>query len=304
MTIPTTPPSSPTRSPSVDHTPVHTGEPAVGPTVDTGPARRRSRQPGPHIRRPGRRPVDLTARDMLWLTSLARYGLLAYSQIGGVIDASPSAVRERGRKLAAAGLTLSRDAGVTAERVWRLTPHGLRAAGLDLPAADVSLGTVGHVVAVADLGVRFEVAAGETVVTAREIRAATQPGRQPTPGMTLARTLHGGEDAVYVGTLVQPGGSTYTRVPDLVLVRPPADDGSPQSVAIEVLLTRPSPAALGRMLRAYAQSHHIGHVVVYAHARGIASAISRAAATLGMADMIEIRRWTPATRGWGQPAAA
>lgn len=253
--------------------------------------------------RPGRRPgpgMRVTPADVAVLQFLTRYRYATYAQIAGYVGREEATLRQRFRRLKRAGLVVGENSGVTAKTVWLPTPLGVRFSGLDLPTPTVSPATATHTLGLVDLGMRFE-AAGETVVTEREIRAADTRER-PTARMLAARRFYGDERAasgadnrstrfvVHLGA----GDGQYIHVPDMVLARPPLPDGAPQSVAIELELRRKPPTQWRKILRAYRDSQAIGYTIYYTHRRDIRDGIQRAANELGMTDQIEVRKFTPA----------
>lgn len=252
----------------------------------------------------GRRPgsgLRITDRDLELLRFLARYQYATYPQIAAYLDTTTNALRQRFPRLRAAGLIEWDNAGVTAAGVWRPTRLGIKLSGLDLPVPGLSWGTAAHTLGLVDIGIRFE-RAGETVVTEREIRAADQRGRQPSDRMRAARSFHnpqsGGLEAeVMPEPLYMVRSGKYWHAPDMVLVRPPAAGGEPQSIAVELEMTHKEPARLRRILNAYKHARNIGYVIYYTHRKDIRDAIQRAADGLGISHKLEVRRFVPAESG-------
>lgn len=244
--------------------------------------------------------VKVTERDVALLQFLTRYRYATYPQIAGYLGTSVNALRQRFPRLAKAGLIVGDNAGQAKFLAWRPTETGVLLSGLDLPTPTLSWATAAHTLGLVDIGIRME-AAGETVVTEREIRAA-ETRERPTERMIAARKFYGDERAstdvdaatpmfvVHLGA----GEGQFTHIPDMVLLREPGPDGAPQSVAIELELRRKPPTQWRKILRAYRDSKVFGYVVYYVHRRDIRDGIQKAAIELGMTHMIEVRKFTPA----------
>jgi len=138
---------------------------------------------------------------------------------------------------------------------------------------------------------------GEMTVTEREIRSSQHMGRtigqdgidyaelrlvcQLSSEYEDAPELVEGNERLFV--VYGGGGKSGEHIPDLVVPRPRAADGSTQSIAIEVELTPKSKADWQRILRAYWGSGWMfKRVLYYTQSPAIRDAVSRIADDIGM----------------------
>lgn len=122
----------------------------------------------------------------------------------------------------------------------RATREGLGYAGLGLPVAEVSPGSVEHWLRCTDLGLRLEAGHGpEALLTERELRVAEQIERRPIA-------------SAKVGEL--PSGHPRLHRPDLVLL------GGEQPVVFEVELTPKTPHRLQQLMRAWRRASWVAEV--------------------------------------------
>lgn len=122
----------------------------------------------------------------------------------------------------------------------RATRDGLVYAGLGLPVAEVSPGSVEHWLRCADLGLRLEAEHGpEALLTERELRVAEQIERRPIA-------------SAKVGEL--PSGHPRLHRPDLVLL------GREPPVVFEVELTPKAPHRLQQLMRAWRRANWVAEV--------------------------------------------
>lgn len=241
----------------------------------------------------------LTSRDILTLQFLARYKYATYPQLGAYLDMAPDALRRRLPRLAAEGVLAFKSVGKTS-KVWVPTKTGITLSGLDLTVPETSLGTANHSLALVDLGIWFE-QGGERVVTEREIRAADVRGKL-TERMIEARSLIYPDialdelaarvDGPPLFSALIGSGEAYMHIPDMVIVRPPAEDGSPGSIAIELELRRKARSAWKRVFAAYASSPNVGLVVYYTHRRDLATALTSTIKDMGLDYMIKVKKYT------------
>jgi hypothetical protein len=241
-------------------------------------------------RGPGMR---LTERDIVILQFLTRYRFANYPQIAGYTGRSEEALRQAMGRLRRAGLVTTpanRETRVIDRDLWLPTKVGVDLSGLDLPVPTYSPATAFHTLGLVDIGIRFE-AAGETVVTEREIRAADTRER-PTDRMLRAQAFYGDPAAGRPPFVISLGAGQgqFTHIPDAVLLRAPSD-GSPQTVAIELELRRKPPTQWRKILRAYRDSPNIGYVVYFTDSKPIRDGLAQAAKALSMEHMMEVRRY-------------
>ena len=86
-------------------------------------------------------------------------------------------------------------------------------------------------------------------------------------------------------------GERYLHIPDMVLVRPPAPDGSPGSIASELELRRKTRSLWKQIFSAYAASPNIGLVVYYTHRRKLATALTATIKDMGLDYMIVVKKY-------------
>jgi hypothetical protein len=138
---------------------------------------------------------------------------------------------------------------------------------------------------------------GEMTVTEREIRRSQHMGRtigqdgidyaelrlvtQLASEYEDAPELAEGNERLFI--VYGGGGKSGEHIPDLVVPRPRAADGSTQSIAIEVELTPKSKADWQRILRAYWGSGWMfKRVLYYTQSSAIRDALTRIADDIGM----------------------
>jgi hypothetical protein len=146
---------------------------------------------------------------------------------------------------------------------------------------------------------------GEMTVTEREIRQGQmrwRGGRSTAEMRNLVdlaisspeepqELLEGNEGLFVVYGL---GGADGEHIPDLVVARERAEDGTPQHLAIELELTgKPNPQ-WKRILRWYRDNGGMYSKVYYfTHKRSIATALRRADEEVGLGDRLVIRKYIP-----------
>lgn len=189
------------------------------------------------------------------LAWLACSGPASSGELEAVAARSSRTVIAHLRRLEAAGLVRSVALLRGEPALHTLTRAGLRAAGRpELETVAISAASFGHHLAVARVAVALR-QAGEQVGGERELRAFERSER-----CSLASAAVG---------LARDGGVAWHR-PDLVCWRP----GPP--IAIEVELTVKAPERLRTIVRSWARSRLIGHVVYYAPpaaARAVGAAV-------------------------------
>ena len=257
-------------------------------------------RPGPKYRTSrSQRAVKLTDRDIEILRFLCRYRFATYAQLVACFDTSFNMMRRRMPKLQREGLVKSMTFGATTFLLWRVTDAGADMSGLNLSAPrKIAATTIRHDLGLVDLGIRFE-AAGEMVVTEREIRAADTRDAV-SDRMQVARTQ--GQrtlttEPVYAVAFGAGNGKQrgHMHIPDMVLVRPPKN-GAPQSIAIELETQHKSPTRIREVLYAYkrASERNVGMVVFYTDRKAVRNSVNQAAIDTGTTTIVEIRKWAPA----------
>ena len=275
------------------------GPPVLGEAVPPAPWSDLAGRGGPVAARRAtrRKGMVVTDRDILALQFLTRYGFATYPQLGAYLGMKPSVVRRRMPKLEALGLVTFESVG-RACKVWLPTASGIDLCGLDLTVPKASSATATHSLGLVDLGIGFE-RRKEVVVTERELRSADLRGRPLSDRMIDALAL------VYPGVLVDDleervrgqaplfavpmgGGQQRFHRPDMVLARPPAPDGSPGSIALELELTRKPRSTWAAVFAGYASAAYIGLVVYYTNKQEIVTALTACAKAMDLDYLIKV----------------
>lgn len=244
------------------------------------------------------RGIVITDRDIRMLQFLARYKYATYPQLAAYLQVEPDALRRRLPRLRVEGILAFKSVG-RPSKVWVPTRTGIALSGLDLTVPETSLATGKHSAALVDLGIRFE-QGGERVVTEREIRAADVRGRL-TDRMLAARALTypnavlqdlpARVDGPPLFSVTMGSGERYRHIPDMVLVRPPAPDGSPGSIAIELELCRKTRSLWRQIFNAYSHQENIGLVVYFTHRRELSTALTSTIKDMGLERLILVKKY-------------
>jgi hypothetical protein len=227
------------------------------------------------------------------LRFIARYRYVTYPQLVQRFGIPIASLRRRMPKLQREGLLAPVRGGPTTYTLWRVTEEGAAIAGLLIdPPKKIAWSHVAHTLGLADLGIQFE-EAGELVVTEAEIRASdtrAASGRMETVMRQGYRAV-AGAPVFAVGA----SGRGGLHVPDMVLARAenPRFPGQPQSLAIELELTRKAPARIRQVLLAYRKAPNIGAVVYFTHDHLVRNLIEKCAADTLTTDIVDVRRWEP-----------
>ena len=210
----------------------------------------------------------LTVDDRRLLVSLARYGVLSWSQICRwfYVGAERRTSVRLGRLLEA-GLVV-KSSYEWAGSVWWLSREGTQLAAdlseavpLTKPLKGPPTERLLHRLAVADVGLRYE-SAGVSVLTEREVRACEQ-GTRTSAGEVAARLGVKGRPWIDVGgrerwfVVAEPGAEGSIHLPDLVLV------AAGQRRAVEVELTPKEKIRAVKILRGYAWQADVFNSVQY-----------------------------------------
>lgn len=265
--------------------------------------------------------LQITDRDRLILAFLARYRYAIYPQITAALGISYETARRRMSKMAKAGLVDKHISHRNTAVLWLPTRQGIAIAGLDLPAPEINLGSLAHTLGLVDLGVMYETRHPDfTVITEREIRAADT--RNATDRMRAAYATHGihvpGPDGhtpghaeldasgftpeerakaertgpLYCVRINDHTGKASIHVPDMVLVKDPNPDGTPNSIAVELELSHKPAHRWEQVLTAYKHADNIAGVIYWTHKANIANNIRTLAHKHGIAHMIQIKKFT------------
>ncbi len=237
--------------------------------------------------------TQLQPRDLQMLRFIGRYRYVTYPQIVQRFGIPVASLRRRMPKLQREGLVTPLRGGPTTYTLWRVTEEGAAIAGLMIdPPRKIAWSHVAHTLGLADLGIQFE-EAGELVVTEAEIRASdtrAASGR-------MAKVQAQGHRAISGAPVFAVGasGRDGLHVPDMVLAREenPRFPGQPQSLAIELELTRKAPARIRQVLLAYRKAPNIGAVVYFTQDHLVRNLIEKCAADTHTTDIVDVRRWQP-----------
>lgn len=321
-TAPPITPTGPAAHPTVDHVPnpqadpdPRPGERHDDPAAPKRPATSRGARTGKTTKavtiprsksrtgKRGRPPgVTLTDRDRVLIEFLARYKYATYQQAADYLGMSNDALRQRVRKLERIQV-IAIHRGATAINLLTATAAGMAAVGLELPISAPQWNSMRHTLGLVDLGVFFE-QAGEVVVTEREIHAAWAKGQLTRRMMQAAEwttaPIQFGESNPQMGMFVVPpdpssNGTSGFRIPDLVLVRPPAESGQPMSVAVELELSLKDNWRMRNIIGSYSSRGRtrFGGVIYYTPYSDIASLVTRVAADRNARDFVAVRQFTP-----------
>lgn len=245
------------------------------------------------VRRRRASTTQLQPRDLQMLRFIARYRYVTYPQLVQRFGIPIASLRRRMPKLQREGLVTSVRGGPTTYTLWRVTEEGAAIAGLLIdPPRKIAWSHVAHTLGLADLGIQFE-EAGELVVTEAEIRASdtrAASGRMEKVHAQGHRAITGAP--VFA---VGASGRDGLHVPDMVLAREenPRFRGQPQSLAIELELTRKAPARIRQVLLAYRKAPNIGAVVYFTLDHLVRNLIEKCAADTHTTDIVDVRRWEP-----------
>ena len=237
------------------------------------------------------RAARITQRDIHILRHLLRYKFSTYPEMASKFDMAGTLWR-RIPKLERAGYVTSMATGASKYLLWRCTELGADLTGLNLAnPRKISPTVISHDLGLVDLGIRFE-AAGETVITEREIRAADtrnavtgQPQRAAGPGGRILTTEP--KYAVSIGY-----GSARMHIPDLLLLREPIDGGS-HTIAIELELSHKKPSLVRETLTAYKNATNVGAVLYYTDSETVRRVVQQAIIDTGCEGLVTIRTWKP-----------
>lgn len=147
---------------------------------------------------------------------------------------------------------------------------------------------------------------GELTVSEREIRQAQERNRVGSSTLAARAAVRaaasdpsapeldeGAEDHFVV---YGRGGKTGEHVPDLVVLRPRAADGSLRHVAIEFERTAKKPGELRRILTAFAEEGSMyAHVVYFTPTSAMRNVLLHAGEQAGLGEKLTVRKYSPTT---------
>ncbi len=291
-----TPPSKITPSP----------RPAGGPLppVPTGKSKRKKARAVSATIKPGFR---LASSDLEIIDLLSRYRYATRKQVSEYSGRSLSALANRLPALEDAGLLNVFEVRGSRTLLYSPTAAGLEAANHDLaPVQVLSYQVIRHTLGLVQVGIEME-SGGELVVTEREIRAAASRsaprrgksgkfkfGATPRIAAELPRMASDPNadapdlfEAVFTVPWVSAARQATVNdvlrakhknahIPDMVLLRRPFEDGRHGHVAVELELSRKTPADYEDILASYAASQY-GHVAYFTDDNSVANMLRKAA---------------------------
>ena len=188
----------------------------------------------------GARDGRAAARDRELVRFIGRHGAVAIPHVMAATGVGRTAAYRRAAACIERGLLERLDLLRDEPSLLRATREGLRYAGLGLPVAVISPGSVDHWLRCATtallLGERY---GHDQVLGERELRAAERIEGRPIASARLGEL---------------PGGAPRLHRPDLVLL------GAERPVAIEVELTPKAPRRLEQLIRAWRRASWVAEV--------------------------------------------
>jgi hypothetical protein len=252
--------------------------------------------------------IRLTPRDHAMLTFLARYRVATVGQLARAFGTSSTALRNRLPRLKDAGLITWVWGANSKPKLWMITEAGLDTVGIHLTAPTIKWGQLRHTMGLTDLGIHFE-AAGETVLTEREIRAAATRYSPTTrmrsaigligessydlSGMTMAEANEATAALVRSKLILPVKGRAYGHIPDMVLSRQPFPNGASSNISIELELTRKSMSEWNTILTTYNNSDAFAEVLYFVISNDIKRALNLVIKSVGAMDKIKVVMFSP-----------
>jgi len=250
----------------------------------------------------------MTERDVKILAFLGRYRFATVGQLSRAFDTSETALRNRLPRLEEQGLVSWAWVTQNKPKVWLPTTEGLAAASLQLREPTIKWGQFRHNLGLVDLGIAFE-AAGEAVVTEREIRAAAgryEPSSRLRKAIELSRSQLGLPEIPVDGLtpaeeserlresfIISMPGRSMGHVPDMVLLRHPYESGASGHIAVELELTRKGLGEWRAILTAYRNSPKYDKVHYFAGSKEIARSLGGVIQGLALDDMVSVSLFEP-----------
>lgn len=278
-------------------------------------------------------------RDVEIVRLLARFRYGNDVQVARYVGASPKSVVQRLRRLAKAGF-LRQDKITHGQILWTPTSAGMSMADVDfrpISEGGISMVTMAHTLGVLNVAVELETGQdnvlsfdpwptinrrdalgrkvqGETLISEREVKTAI--GRWNYDSMLANQSVDSLFGAQYseweqggrqgLSPELIPGNEGFFQVqghlPDLVVARPRAADGSPRSVAVEMELSPKPVDEWRRVLSLFRMSNIYDRVVYFTHKRNIAAGLTRVATELELGERFEVKHYEPRNQSlpfWG-----
>lgn len=278
-------------------------------------------------------------RDVEIVRLLARFRYGNDVQVARYVGASPKSVVQRLRRLARAGF-LRQDKITHGQILWTPTSAGMSMADVDfrpISEGGISMVTMAHTLGVLNVAVELETGQdnvlsfdpwptinrrdalgrkvqGETLISEREVKTAigrwnydsmlTNQSVDSLFGAQYSEWEQGGRQGLSPELI--PGNEGFFQVqghlPDLVVARPRAADGSPRSVAVEMELSPKPVDEWRRVLSLFRMSNIYDRVVYFTHKRNIAAGLTRVATELELGERFEVKHYEPRNQSlpfWG-----
>lgn len=201
------------------------------------------------------RPTPTICRDRELLRFVGRHGAVSIEHVMAALGTGPTMAYRRVAACVERGLIV-RVAPLRDEPSLLLaTREGLRYAGLGLPAAVVSPGSVVHWLRCASVGLALgELHGHERVLTERELRAAEQRTGRPIASAKVGELASGHPRLHRPDLVLLPEGIGYIED----IPRSPSPEQLP--TAIEVELHPKTPRRLEQILRAWRRASWVAEV--------------------------------------------
>jgi DNA-binding Lrp family transcriptional regulator len=211
-------------------------------------------------------------RDRELVRLIGRHGAMTMEQLMRATGAGRTATYRRFARCEEAGLVERLRIPGSGPAVLHATREGLRYAGLGLPVAAISPGSVDHMLRCSEIALALERRHPDRqLLTEREIAFAEQLEGRPIASVEIGRVNR------------RP---RYHRA-DLVILM---DCGA---VPFEVELTPKAPARLRAIVAAWRRAPHIHHVEYLCEPGQTYRAVERAVAKVGAGDKIVIAKAVP-----------
>ncbi len=287
----------------------------------------------PKRRRLSQRGFRVTQRDADVASMLSRYRYCSTFQVARRFETTMTAMYGRLPRLREQGFLVTVPGFQHRANLWMVTAEGskLLAEAPDLPVTPtrIGFGHFLHTSCVTDLGTSLELK-GFKVITDREIRSAAAKrlrigaarSKKSDPyGLRVASPAairdhivtrlivdgvspeHAWGEEKTVGEIVTEsfvvpsslgtiGGPGH--IPDLVVVQPPAADGSSRSIACEVEVSGKSGADYEKIIRDYMASPAFAGLNFYATSDRVGREINKAVrSVLGASSFVTVEKFTP-----------
>jgi hypothetical protein len=233
-------------------------------------------------KRPARRDVRLTDRDLRMLSFLAEHQLALETQLQSLLGTSLDATRVRLRALQRGGFVIHRRVFAGEPAACQIRRPGLQAIGSRLPPPRLNLACYRHDVGAAWL---WQAARGgsfgpmQQVLAERVLRSHDRSADRE--GEPFGVRLGG----------VGPRGQERLHYPDLLLTTPRG-----QRIAIELELTSKGRTRRERILAGYGADSRIDAVLYLVEKGSVRRAIEASAKRMGVSDRVQVQYFQWAER--------